>query len=77
MKGRCDQDLFVYANVPYKIKDYQSIVKNPKDTIEFDEELDREIRKKREQIGADGALLYNQNAEVQKVNFVEKILALF
>ena len=35
-----NKDLFVYANVPYKIKDYQDLLKDPKDTIEFDEPLD-------------------------------------
>ena len=35
-----DQEVFVYANVPYKIKSYQDTLENPKDTIEFDEELD-------------------------------------
>ena len=35
---------FVYANVPYKIKPYSEILKNPKDTIDFDYDLDRKIR---------------------------------
>ena len=30
------QDIFVYANVPYKIKSYQDTLKNPKDTIDND-----------------------------------------
>ena len=33
------KDLFVYANVPYKIKSYQELLKNPKDTIIFDQGL--------------------------------------
>jgi hypothetical protein len=69
------QDLFVYANVPYKIKSYQDILANPKDTIEFDVALDEEIRKRRDQLGADGALLTNQAGEIYRVNFVEKLLA--
>jgi hypothetical protein len=69
------KDLFVYANVPYKIKSYQDTLKNPKDTIEFDEELDEKIRIKRTELGADGALLRDQNFFIYKVNFVEKILA--
>ena len=40
--------MFVYANVPYKIKSYEDILKNPKDTIEFDHELDAKIRSKKE-----------------------------
>lgn len=70
-----NDDLFVYANVPYKIKKYQDILKNAKDTIEFDEKLDAHIRKKREEIGADAALLLAQNEKIYTVNFIEKILA--
>ena len=68
-------DLFVYANVPYKIKPYGEIIKNPKDTITFDEKLDYSIRQKREKIGSDGALLFSPSGEVYQVNFIEKILA--
>lgn len=70
-----NKDMFVYANVPYKIKPYKDLLKNPKDTIEFDEKLDEEIRLKREQLGADGALLRDQNFFICKVNFIEKIAA--
>lgn len=70
-----DEDIFVYANVPYKIKSYADQLRNPKDTIEFDEELDNEIREKRSKLGADGALLGSKGAEIYRVNFVEKILA--
>lgn len=70
-----NQDLFVYANVPYKIKPYEEILQNPKDTIDFDEESDSQIRKERDKIGADGALLKAANNEIYQVNFIEKILA--
>ena len=70
-----NEDIFVYANVPYKIKSYQDILNNPKDTIEFDEDLDEHIRTKREQLGADGALLRDQNFFIYKVNCIEKLLA--
>lgn len=70
-----DIDLFVYANVPYKIKAFESILKNPKDTIEFDEALDAKIRQEQSEIGADGALLRDENRFIVKVNFIEKILA--
>ncbi len=70
-----DQELFVYANVPYKIKDYQALLDNPKDTIEFDADLNGQIEELRSQIGADGALLRDQNNEIVRANFIEKILA--
>lgn len=69
------KDLFVYANVPYKIKPYKDLLKNPKDTIVFDEELDHKIHDEREQLGADGALLRDENRFIVKANFIEKILA--
>ena len=70
-----NKDLFVYANVPYKIKAYQDLLQDPKDTIEFDEPLDLKIRKERDDIGADGALLRDENRFIIKVNFIEKFLA--
>ena len=70
-----NRDIFVYANVPYKIKSYEDILVNPKDTIEFDEELDEKIRLKRTELGVDGALLRDENFFIHKVNLVEKLLA--
>lgn len=69
------QDLFVYACVPYRIKGYEDIVKNPKDTIEFDGPLDAEVRRRRDEIGADGALLSSAREEIMQVNLTEKLLA--
>ena len=66
---------FVYANVPYRIKPYNAITKDPKNTILFDHEGDTAIREKREALGADGALLSNPAGDVYKVNFIEKMLA--
>jgi hypothetical protein len=70
-----DKDLFVYANVPYKIKSYDDTITNPKDTIVFDKELDRKINKRKIELGSDGALLCNKNLVIYNVNFIEKILA--
>jgi hypothetical protein len=70
-----DKEWFVYAAVPYKIKPYEQLLKNPKDTIEFDHNWDGSIRKQRESIGADGALLTSGNQEIYHVNFIEKVLA--
>ncbi len=68
------QNIFVYANVPYKIKNYNSILENPKDTIVFDAVLDAEIKKEREEIGADAFLLRDTNECVYQVNLLEKLL---
>ena len=72
---RFSEDIFVYANVPYKIKSYEDTLKNPKDTIDFDFDLDAVITTKREELGVDGALLRDKNFFIYKVNLVEKLLA--
>ena len=75
IKKLFDKNDFVYANVPYRIKPYSAIVKNPKDTIEFDHNNEKQIHQRIKEIGADGALLTNAKEELYHVNFLEKILA--
>ncbi len=70
-----NEDVFVYANVPYRIKNYDDIAKNPKDTIDFDDEEDEAIRERVAEIGADGALLINNKEEIHRVSLLEKLLA--
>jgi len=70
-----DKECFVYAAVPYTIKSYQEILQNPKDTILFNHEWDAKINARRNQNGADGALLRDNNNEIYHVNLIEKILA--
>jgi hypothetical protein len=69
-----NDDIFVFANVPYKIKPYSDILKNPKDTIDFDHQLNAEIDERRAIMGADGSLLTDKNKNVYKVNLIEKLL---
>lgn len=70
-----EKECFVYAAVPYTIKSYQDILKNPKDTIEYNHDWEKRINEKRAAIGADGALLRTNTDEIYHVNFIEKILA--
>ena len=70
-----DKECFVYAAVPYNIKPYKEILKNPKDTIEFNHEWDNKINQRRKENGADGALLRDNNNEIYHVNLIEKLLA--
>jgi hypothetical protein len=68
------QEMFAYANVPYRIKSYEHIVDNPKDTIEFDFELDQRIKQEEKRMGADARLVKGHDGEVYLVNLTEKIL---
>lgn len=75
MQALFTQETFTYAAVPYKIKGYDDILKNTKDTIIFDYEWDAQIRSAREEKGSDGAMLTDAQGGVYHVNFIEKILA--
>ncbi len=70
-----NKEIFVYANIPYKIKSYKDILVNSKDTIVFDYELDDLAGKKIEELGADGALLCDEKGHIHHVTFLEKLLA--
>ncbi len=68
------KELFVYANIPYRIKSYREIVQNPKDTIVFDFDLNDKLKKLTRETGADGVLLRGRDQEIYRVNLTEKIL---
>jgi hypothetical protein len=71
----CTKQCFVYASVPYRIKPYTEIVKDPKNTILYDHKAEDNITQKRNELGADGALLNTPDQSVYKVSFIEKMLA--
>jgi len=70
-----DKECFVYAAVPYVIKSYEDILKNPKDTVGYNHEWEKLINQRKQSIGADGALLHSNDGAIYHVNFIEKILA--
>lgn len=68
-------EIFTYANVPYRIKSYEDILKDPKETIDFDNELDQQLQSERQHFGSDVYLLKNKSDKsIYKVNLTEKIL---
>lgn len=69
-----NRDLFVYANVPYRIKSYDQLLQDPHDTIEFDEELAEKIDQRVQTLGADGKLLWGKDGQITKATLAEKLL---
>jgi hypothetical protein len=65
---------FVYANVPYRIKSYQDIVADAKDTIVFDEELDKHLRKAMADQGGDAGLLTYKDKQLVHAYLFEKLM---
>lgn len=70
------QKIFTHANVPYRIKDFEQVKKDPCATIEYDYELDRAISERVARLGADGKLLCNRSGEIHRVTLFEKLLTL-
>ncbi len=66
--------IFVYANVPYKIKPYTNLVNDPRNSVTYDEELEKIIHERVKQNGSDGKLLLGKDGSIYKVNLAEKIL---
>ncbi len=67
------QKNYVYANVPYRIKQYAAILDDPQDTILFDHKTQKEVESRVPTLGADGKLVQNENGLIY-VNFSEKLL---
>lgn len=68
-------EIFTYANVPYQIKSYEEIKQNPKNTVVFNEDLNKRIKNERVHLGADASLVKNKaDEQTFKVNLTEKIL---
>jgi len=65
---------FVYANVPYRIKSYDQIVKNPKDTIDYDFEQASVIEEKVKVTGSDGKLIWGKDGQIIRATLAEKLL---
>ncbi len=76
--GRLDallhEAVFCYANVPYRIKSFDALLDDPKDTIIYDDSLAEKIEQRVDEIGADGKLLLDSNGLVYRVTLLEKLL---
>jgi hypothetical protein len=68
------REIFSYANVPYRIKHYQELIKNSQATIDFDTSLNENIKQLLNEIGADGRLVMREESKILHVNLTEKIL---
>jgi hypothetical protein len=68
------QRIFAYSNVPYRIKPFEELWENPRDTIVYDYDLEAILEKRVEKLGADGKLILDKEENVYLVNLTEKLL---
>ncbi|MGB9341328.1 MAG: hypothetical protein WCB63_18955, partial [Polyangiales bacterium] len=69
-----NQPIFSYANVPYRIKPFESLLEDAKSTVVYDGEAAERIDQRVADKGADGKLVLDDAGEVYQVNLVEKLL---
>ncbi|MFI3169442.1 MAG: hypothetical protein R3Y06_05835 [Faecalibacterium sp.] len=67
------QEIFSYANVPYRIASYESILQDSKNTMSFDFEADAAIEALIPSYGSDARLIL-QGQDVLMVSLAEKLL---
>jgi hypothetical protein len=69
-----DREIFSYAEVPYRIRPYEEILRDSSSTIEFDSVRAASIDERVKQRGTDGKLLIGHDGSVYHVNLLEKLL---
>ena len=71
-----DRRIFSYANVPYRLREYQALLADPYHTIDFDRDAHRQIEKIVATLGSDGRLVRSTTGEIFHVTLSEKLLVL-
>jgi hypothetical protein len=66
--------VFSYANVPYRIMPYESLLADSRNTITFDRAAHRKALKRASQLGADGKALLTRDGQLARANLAEKML---
>lgn len=66
--------IFCYANVPYRIKPFEALLKNAKSTVGYDQNKATLIEQRVAELGADGKLVLDGAGKVYQVNLLEKLL---
>jgi len=74
LHGLLRRPIFCYANVPYRIKSFEALLRDPKNTVDFDEDRAKRIEHRVETMGADGKLLLDDTGSIYQVNLIEKLL---
>lgn len=76
LREQLNTPILSYANVPYRIKPYQELLKDPHNTIVFDHALNERISKLKSQVGTDARLLNDADGSVVHASLTEKLLTL-
>lgn len=76
LRSMMERKIFAFANVPYRLKTYDEIVADPKNSIVFDAPLHEQIMGKLPEVGQDAKLIL-KNGQPLLVSFTDKLLITF
>ncbi len=71
-----DQRVFGYADVPYRIKPYEELLRDPHATIDFDRDAHRAALARVEDLGHDGRLLAGRDGQIELATLSEKLVVM-
>ena len=73
---KLDQNVFSYANVPYRIKPFEDLIKDPYNSIIFDHDLNAKVEAEVGVLGTDRKLLTDGAGSILHRSLVEKLMTL-
>ncbi len=76
LRRMLNAEQFVHADVPYRIADYQDLLRDPRNTVTFEEEHQQRIEDRVAELGGDGRLLSDGSGNLVRATLMEKLLIL-
>ena len=74
LRSLLNEKQYAFANVPYRLKSYQEIVADPKNSIWFDDELHNRIMALVPKMGPDAKLILDEHQQVRRTTMADKLL---
>jgi len=68
------RDVFVYADVPYRLKGYADLLRDPRTSVAYDAGHAAAVAERVAQVGSDGRLMASADGSIYRVNLLEKLL---
>ncbi|WP_291380017.1 hypothetical protein [Demequina sp.] len=66
--------VFTFADVPYRIRPYEHLLRDPRDTIDFDQSVNDAALERATRIGSDGKAVLDADGGLLRANLTEKLL---
>lgn len=76
LRADLERPILSHANVPYRLKPFADLEKDPYNSIVFDHALESEIERRVEARGSDGKLVTGADGKVLHLSLAEKLLTL-